>query len=157
MDTEKALKLMKHYRVIKDQLDKEDEAHQLATNDRRKKLKAIQTKLAEAIHKEEGGIQSLTLPDKSVTAYARYEDMPKMVDRTEVQAWILGDVKLPEDLLQGIHERMAILGNTVIKDVVTQFRVDSGALEENGLLEGGDLPPGVGLFRKKEVRLTKGK
>lgn len=120
------------------------------------KLAKIQAKLQQHIHKDdETGQARVVLPDSSYTAYARYEDKYKLTDRDLlIEDYILEGV--PQKYVKQLRERLNVFSNTLVKDPMIDYRLDTGAEEENKRLIGGDLPPGVGLYVAKDVRILKG-
>lgn len=156
MDTKNLHKLIKWHDKIKNELKAEVDELKESQAERKGKLDKIQVKLQEVIHKDnDEGLAKVTLPDKSLTAYSRYEDKVKVQDRDHlIEDYVLEGV--PQKYVKQLRERLNIFGNTLVKDHVQDYRLDTGAEDENGRLVGGDLPPGVGMYVHKDVRIIKG-
>ena len=156
METKKLNALIQWHVKLKAQIAERDAACKEANAEDKEKLAKVQAKLQEVIHKDnEEGLAKVALPDGSYTAYARYEDKVKMKDRDAlVDEYILDGIPAKyHNLLRG---KLEIFSNTLVKDPVTEYREATGAEEENGRLVGGDLPPGVGIYTHKDVRIQRG-
>lgn len=155
MQTKDLHRLIKGHVAIKALIANDEAALKEKHAENKVRLGKIQAKLQEVIHKDnEEGLARVALPDGSFTAYARYEDKVKVKDRDELIAYITEG--LSDEDAEMVSRKMDIFGNTVVKDVCTEYRRDTGAEETNGRLFGGELPPGIGLYTHKDVRITKG-
>ena len=157
METKDLHRLIKGHKQIADKIKAKEAALKEELQPEKEKLAKVQSKLQTIIHKDnEEGLAKVTLPDGSVTAYARYEDKYKIRDRDElIDDFILEGI--PAKYAKMVKAKLDIFGNTLVKDPCIEHRVDTGAEEENGRMIGGALPPGVGLYVHKDVRLIKGK
>ena len=157
METKDLHRLIKGHKKIADEIKAKEAALKEELKPNKEKLAKVQAKLQTIIHKDnEEGLAKVTLPDGSVTAYARYEAKYKVRDRDElIDDYILEGI--PTKYAKMVRSKLDIFGNTLVKEPCIEHRVDTGAEEENGLLMGGALPPGVGMYLHKDVRLIKGR
>ena len=155
METKDIHRLIKAHVKLKARIAEREAAVKEANADDKALLAKVQAKLQTVIHKDnDEGLGRVALPDGSFTAYARYEDKVKVKDRDHlIEDYILEGV--PNKYAPLLRDRLAIFGNTLVKDPIQQYREETGAEEENGRLVGGDLPPGVGIYTHKDVRITK--
>lgn len=163
MEVEKLQKLIGHYRKLDARVKGVEAKCKADTEDDKALMKRIQEKLKKHIHREEGGLRNVNTSDGAL-AYARYEDKYRVTEIEELKKWVLGTddmvetgegVLLSPTQLAEIMDRMDIFSNTLKKDPIIIHRRDTGAIEEDDMLKGGELPGGVGLYTHKEVRIRK--
>jgi hypothetical protein len=151
MEVRKMHGLIRHWRdrhlAIK---EKEDQlAEDTATA--RSEIKRIKEALKEVVSKKEGAQKKVPLNDKSATVSAVWTDKYNIVDRDELEDWIMEGV--PQKYQKKLRSRLQVFGKGLNGDYCRQHRADSGAEEINEHLQGGTNVPGTGVYTNKDVRL----